>query len=224
VPNWNYGDAYLRHPINNNELAAFDNGSILKVHDIFEPLPEFMREADLIFVDPPWNLGNLNTFYTKADRSDYQKSFERFYKRLFECIFIINPQTCYIEVGKEYLAEFIGEMKQLYRSVTFYNSTYYHKRDNLCYVVRGANKRRKLPLDYMDEEDIIKWICKNEDYECIGDLCMGTGLVGYYAYQNGKKFVGTELNHKRLSVLIERIVNVGGEYRIVTAKEETNHD
>lgn len=212
---WNYGNAYLRHPIGEDEIVVFDNGSAIKVHDIFDPLPEFMKKADLFFVDPPWNLGNLNTFYTKAERDDYQTNFERFYKRLFECIAEISPRVCYIEVGKEYLSEFIQEMKKLYRQVTFYNSSYYHSKDKICYVIRGSLKRKSLPLDYMDEEDIIKWVCANEDYECIGDLCMGLGLVGINAYKNGKKFVGTELNHKRLSVLIEKLASEGGQYSIV---------
>lgn len=204
---WNYGDAYKRHPISDNQLAVFDNGSMVKVHNIFDPPPEFMLEADLIFVDPPWNLGNLNTFYTKADRTDYHDSFTVFYKRLFECIAQIGPATCYIEVGKEYLSEFIQEMKYLFKHTTFYNSTYYHKKENMCYVIRGSAKRKKLPLDYMDEEDIIAWICENEEFGCIGDLCMGRGLVGLYAHKNGKRFVGTELNHRRLSILLEKIPN-----------------
>ena len=211
---WEYGGAYLEHPIEVRQVAVFDNGSKVAVHDIFEPLPEFMYEADIIFVDPPWNLGNLNSFYTKAGRTDYKDSFEQFYKRLFECIKQIGPKVCYVEIGKEYLADFIFEMRKLYRSVTFYNSTYYHKKENMCYVIRGAPKYKKLPLDYMDEEDIIKWICQNEDYSCIGDLCMGRGLVGYYAYINRKKFVGTELNPKRLSVLLKRLVQLGASYRI----------
>ncbi len=219
MPKWNYGDAYLRHPIGPDESAVFENGSTLKVHNIFDPLPEFMLEADLIFVDPPWNLGNLNTFYTKADRVDKQKSFETFYKRLFECIVKISPRTCYIEVGKEYLAEFIIEMKQLFRYVTFYNSSYYHKKENICYVIRGSSKRKKLPLDYMDEENIIEWICQNEDYECIGDLCMGLGLVGINACKNGKKFVGTELNHKRLAVLLEHLHKEGCNYKCQKEQE-----
>jgi len=201
---WEYGGAYMRYPLT-EEPYVFSNGSIVKVHNIFNPLPEFMKQADLIFVDPPWNLGNLNTFYTKADRTDYQDSFEKFYKRLFECIKEINPHTCYVEIGKEYLADFIIEMRNLYKYVTFYNSTYYHNKDNLCYVVRGSKKFKKPKLDNIDEEDIIEWICANEDYTVIGDLCMGRGLVGFNAYKNGKKFVGTELNHKRLSVLIERV-------------------
>jgi hypothetical protein len=208
---WDYGDAYKRHPI--NDMVVFDNGSMLKVHNIFDPLPEFMRDADIVFIDPPWNLGNLNTFYTKAERDDYQDNFLKFLARLFECIAEIDPHTCYLEMGKEYLGECLIELKKLYPYVTFYNSTYYHKKDNLCYVIRASKKRRKCPLDGMDEEDIIKWVCENEDYECIGDLCMGMGLVGLYAHRAGKRFVGTELNHKRLSVLIEAIVKEGGTYK-----------
>jgi hypothetical protein len=214
---WNYGDAYLRHPIGENQIAVFENGSTLKVHNIFDPLPEFMLNADLVFVDPPWNLGNINSFYTKADRTDYVDGFKVFYQRLFICINKIKPLVCYVEVGKEYLSEFIYEMKKLYKHVTFYNSTYYHKKENLCYVIRGSAKRKKLPLDYIDEEDIIEWICGNEDYTCIGDLCMGLGLVGIYAHKNDKRFVGTELNHKRLSVLIEKLSKEGYNY---TLKED----
>lgn len=206
MANWDYGEAYLRYPLGEG-IYEFDNGSKIQVHDIFNPLPEFMKEADLIFVDPPWNLGNINTFYTKAEKEERIESFENFYKRLFECVREINSKTCYVEVGKEYLAEFIIEMKKIYKYVTFYNSTYYHKKDSLCYIIRGSKKFKKPKLDYIDEEDIIEWICANEDYNIIGDLCMGRGLVGLNAYKNNKQFAGTELNHKRLSVLIERIEN-----------------
>lgn len=215
MANWNYGDAYKRHPINENQLAVFADGSTLKVHDIFNPLPKFMLQADLLFVDPPWNLGNLKTFYTKADLESGDADFTCFYKRLFECIKEINPKICYVEVGKEHLAEFIFEMKKLYPAVTFYNSTYFHKKNNFCYVVRGAEKRVKLPLDGLDEEDIIAWVCKNEEYKCVGDLCIGQGLVAVNAAKNGRCFMGTELNRKRLSVTIERITSIGLDYRIV---------
>jgi hypothetical protein len=210
---WNYGDAYKRHPIGAGEIVSFDNGSLVKVHDIFNPLPNFMRKADLLFSDPPWNQGNMRSFYTKADIDSYHR-YDEFYTRLFECVAKVSPMVCYIEIGKDYLGEFIQKMKSIYRHVAIYNSNYYHKRDNICYIIRGSQKRQSTPLDYMDEEDIIKWICTNEDYTCIGDLCMGRGLVGINAYKNGHRFVGTELNHKRLSVLLESIVKRGGSYKI----------
>lgn len=212
MANWNYGDAFLRHPIEYGETAIFDNGSMLMVNNIFDGLPVIMKNSDLLFVDPPWNLGNLNTFYTKADRTDYQESFEKFYLKLFDCIKKIEAEICYVEIGKENLHNFIIEMKKIYKYVTFYNSTYYHSKDKLCYVVRGSNKSKKPKLDGMDEENIIQWICENEDYKCIGDLCMGRGLVAVNAYKNKKRFVGTELNKKRLSVTIERLANIGATY------------
>lgn len=214
MSNWDYGDAYKRHPINTG-VAVIEEGSYLKTHDIFNALPDFMLRADLLFIDPPWNKGNLRTFYTKAEKIPPNISdFSDFYKRLFICIGEIKPNVCYLEIGKEFLADFIMEMRKLYRYVTLYNSSYYHNKNNMCYVVRGADKSAKPKLDYMDEEDIIKWVCENETYDTIGDLCMGRGLVAVNAYKAGKNFVGTELNHKRLSVTLERLHDNGAEYRI----------
>lgn len=102
----------------------------------------------------------------------------------------------------------------------FYNSTYYHNKNNLCYVVRGFQKRKKLLLDGMDEEDIIQWICENEEYRCIADLCMGRGLVAVNAAKNGKMFVGTEMNHKRLSVALERLASFENKYKISDNMED----
>lgn len=208
---WDYGGAFERYPCESGTIV-FDSGSRLKVHDIFEPLPKFMTEADVIFTDSPWNTGNLRSFYTKADRI-LLSEFTAFYKRLFECVKNIHPHVCYLEIGKEFLPEFVIEMRHIYKYVTFYNSSYYHKQKNHCYVVRGSQKARAPKLDDMDEETIIEWVCENENYNCIGDLCMGRGLVAINAAKNKKQFVGTELNHKRLSVAIERLAAMGLKYR-----------
>lgn len=209
--NWEYGEAYKKYNINDKSKILFEDGSQIKVHDIYDDIPEFMKNADIIFTDSPWNTGNLNTFYTKAQKEKIFNDFTDFYNRLFECIEYINPKICYLEIGKEFLSNYIMKMKKIYKYVTFYNSSYYHKKENICYVVRGSNKYKKPKLDYMDEENIIEYVCKNEDYKCIGDLCMGRGLVGLNAYKNNKRFVGTELNYKRLSVLVDRIVKYNKE-------------
>lgn len=210
---WDYGGAWREYPIEGRRVD-FSDGSIVQQHNIFDPLPAFMRQADLLFIDPPWNVGNLKSFYTKAGRADYEEDFQRFYIRLFACIAKIKPQTCFVEIGKEYLAEFILEMKKQYRYVTFYNSTYYHQSGNLCYIIQGGEKRRRLPVEGWDEETIIAHICKNEEYRCIGDLCMGRGLVGTYAHAAGRRFVGTELNHKRLAVLVKNLSRKGVMYEV----------
>lgn len=210
--NWEYGEFYKQYPIENG-TAIFSDGSVLKTHDIFNPLPLYMLQADLMFVDPPWNQTNISTFYTKANK-EFEFDFDKFCVRLFQCIKQINPKICYLEIGKEYLDLFVSELKKQYKYVTFYNSTYYHKKDNKCYVVRASDKVKKPKLDYLDEENIIEWVCQNEEYNCVADLCMGRGLVAVNAYKAGKRFVGTELNHKRLSVTLSKLVELGAEYEL----------
>ena len=155
MPDWDYGGAYLRHPCGEGTVV-FSSGSIVKAHDIFNPLPGFMLQADVIFTDSPWNTGNLRSFYTKANLQT-AFDFTAFSDRLFSCIGEIAPKVCYLEIGKENLADFIIRMQALYPHVTFYNSTYYRKRSNKCYIVRGSASRDKPKLDDMDEEDIIAW-------------------------------------------------------------------
>ena len=198
---FDYGNAYLEYPVDD---FTFPDGSRLKAHNIFDQTPDFMKEADLLFVDPPWNQGNLRSFYTKNE-DILEDTFEDFYKRLFQVIKEINPRIAYVEVGKEYLADFIMEMRKLFKYVTFYNSSYYHSQKNHCYVIRGSDKAKKPRLDGLDEEDIIEWICQNEAYEIIADPCMGQGLVAFYASQAGKRFVGTEMNPKRVAVARRRV-------------------
>ncbi|MDH6458038.1 16S rRNA G966 N2-methylase RsmD [Fusobacterium sp. PH5-7] len=201
---WEYGGSYVSYPIKPAVPYTIDE-NIIMVHDLTEELPDFMKKADILFIDPPWNLRNLNTFYMKARLMPKVQSYEEFYEILFKRIGEIEAKLCFLEIGKEYLADFIKEMKKLYKHVTFYNSTYYNNDKNFCYIVQGSEKRLNLKLDGMDEEKIIEFICKNIQYECIGDMCMGRGLVGFNSYLNNKNFVGIELNHKRLSVLLKNI-------------------
>lgn len=216
--NYNYGDAYLRHPILNG-TAIFADGSALKTHDICNPLPEFMLKADMVFSDSPWNKGNLRAFYTKADMPTTPFfNFSSFMDALFSRISEIAPNVCYLEIGKEHLADYIIRMRQQFKYVTFYNSTYYHSAKNLCYVVRGSRSANKPSLDGLDEETIIERVCQEEKYSCVADLCMGRGLVAVAAARAGKRFVGTELNHRRLSVAVERVSSIGLDYQIVNTK------
>lgn len=201
---WEYGGVYKNY---NMDGDIHVGGGILRVHNIFDPLPDFMKKADCIFCDPPCSKGNINSFYTKADRADYQTSYDPFENRFFECIDEIRPHTLFIEVFAQNAANFAERCKEKYSNVQVYDTTYYHKKDCKCFIIACSETIDvcNLPFDGMDEEDVIAWICKNIDYKCIGDLCMGRGLVGWNSYINGKPFVGTEINKKRLAVLVDKI-------------------
>ena len=201
---WNYGGYADKYDMNG--VIQIGTGKV-KVHNIFDPLPDFMREADTVIVDPPCSLGNINSFYTKAGRLDYQTSYMPFAMRLWEVIDEIAPKTVVMELFKSNRELMEAEAKRRYEYVDVYNSTYYHNKKNKCYIMVCTNDYdfTNPPLEGMDEQDVIEWVCKNMEYECIGDPCMGRGLVGFYANKYGRRFVGTELNGNRLAVLLERI-------------------
>lgn len=205
---WEYGELYKKYDM---EGEIKTGTGIVKVHNIFNPLPEFMKQADCLFVDAPCSKGNINSFYTKADRTDYQESYAPFVERLFECIEEIKPNNLFLEVFKSNKVLFVDKCKAIYKNVTVSESTYYHNKNNVCWIIHASNTEPIYFGGNPDEQEVIQLICHNVSYKCIGDLCMGRGLVGWYANQAGKSFVGTELNKKRLAVLIDGIAT--GNYK-----------
>lgn len=200
---WDYGGAHRRHDMS----GAIDlpNQSRVMVKDIVEGLPNWMRRADTIFTDPPCSLGNLRSFHTKADR-DLGYSFTTFTQALFSGIDEISPRHLFIEVFQSNRDNYTALVRARYPHVRVYQSCYYGRTANCCWVVHGSiEPLPDYPLDGLDESKIIAWLCHHHHYDCIGDPCMGRGLVGRHAYLAGKPFVGTELNLKRLAVLVEFI-------------------
>jgi len=212
---WRYGNAWDRFSIEPGEVWGIpENGSKVAVHDIFSPLPEFMHTADLLFVDPPWNQGNLTSFYTKAFRDDYKK-FGEFTAILFQRIAEIAPATCYIEIGNQFVDEWHGRLSALYPIIQRWPVVYYRKYPTN--IIRGGLS----PIDYdftgMDEARAIGVIGEIESYSMMGDLCMGQGLVGLSAWAAGRPFVGTELNKRRLANLLQKLAKKGvcvGKYGV----------
>lgn len=203
-----YGDAWEQFPIQPGEVWGLDNGSRVAVHDIFEPLPEFMRQADLLFVDPPWNQGNLTAFYTKAKRTDYQR-FEAFTEVLFERLAAVKAQTCYIEIGNQFVAAWSERLAQFYPVSQRWPVVYYRKHPTN--IIRGGQAAIAADFTGVDEARAITQVAQIEDYQIMGDLCMGQGLVGLAAHAAGKPFVGTELNPRRLAVLLQKLARLGAQ-------------
>lgn len=201
---WEYGGVYRDFDMRGR--IDLPGGSVVQVADWTACMPDFMLEADTLFIDPPWNQGNARSFYTKAGLEFGKFGYLEFAKRLLHRIAEIAPRHVFLEMGKEWLPWYAMQFESRYKHVTFYNSTYYRERQNKCYVIHATDevkRRRYRPLEDMDEADAIRWVCENHDYQCIGDLCMGKGLVGRHAFLAGKRFVGIELNPKRLAHLVK---------------------
>jgi hypothetical protein len=205
---WTYGDAWEHYPIEPGEVWGVPSmGSMVAVHNLFERLPAWMKHADMLFVDPPWNRGNVNSFYTKAGRSDYITDFADFEHALFERIDDLAPHVCYMEVGKQAVDRWATQLAARYAAVQVFSVTYYRKHP--CYILRGGSAPTEQDYTGRDEADVIAAVACDEEYAVLGDFCMGRGLVGMAAYRAGKPFVGTELNKRRLAVLLQKLALAG---------------
>lgn len=204
---WKYGDAWEQFPIEPGEVWGVpSNGSRVAVHDIFNPLPAFMHTADMLFVDPPWNQGNLTSFYTKAGRSDYQ-TFDRFTAVFFQRITDISPATCYVEIGNQFVDDWHGRLSALYPVIQRWPVVYYGKHPTN--ILRGGQSPIAYDFAGMDEAKAIGVIGQVDGRGVMGDMCMGQGLVGMSAWAAGRPFVGTELNKRRLANLLQKLSRKG---------------
>jgi len=143
-----YGDAWEHYPIQAGEIWGLSDGSRVAVHDIFKPLPGFMSLANLVFVDPPWNQGNLTAFYTKANRTDYQR-FDVFTGVLFERLETLGAQACYIEIGNQFVDAWSERLAQLYPVLQRWSVVYYRKHPTN--IIRGGQVPIAADFTGMDE-------------------------------------------------------------------------
>lgn len=200
---WDYGGAFERYDMT-GEINV--GTGILKVHDIFDEIPDFMRNADVLFSDPPCSFGNLKSFYTKAELQERTEQYFAFQKRFFAVIDEISPRLVFVEVFKANKDAFIAELGVRYKHIKVFDSMYYRKPQNKCWIIMASNDALPdIDLNGIDEEYAIERICEQIPFKCIADPCMGKGLVAFYANKYGKNFVGTELNEKRLAVCVERV-------------------
>ena len=181
---------------------------IVKVHDLFQPLPDFIKDVDVILSDPPYNQSALSSFYTKADIKEKQR-FDDFFNRFFEIVDNLKPRILILEIGVAQEQMYMEALALRFKNIISKEALYYRREK--CLFIIASNEDipdvlRSIP-DGIDEEKIIDMICRDLDYANIYDPCMGTGLVGWYSNKYGKKFYGTELNKKRLGLLVESITN-----------------
>lgn len=205
-----YGKSWEKFPINQNEIWVYKkNKSKLSVCDITKNIPEYMSDIEMLYCDPPWSLGNVNMFNTKAGR-EKMTGFSQFYKHLFKHIESINPIVTYLEIGKKNLQIYINELYKLYENVQYWEITYY--KTNPCYLIRGSDKKTNYDYTMLDDADTPFAAIKNENLNTIGDFCTGRGITAIATHKLDKVFYGTEMNKRKLAVCIERCSKIGVVY------------
>lgn len=197
-----YNGAIDRVNVKEDEKYIVNDGQgVIFQHNIFDEIPQEFYTADYVVVDPPWNRGNLSSFYTKADMK-LDKEFEDFLNRVFEVIGTIGVNSCYMEFGAQYKDEIVSRMSTIFDNVRVIESFYYNTKP--CFFIIGENEGHHLDFDTTpkDELRVIDDIIKAHDGRVL-DFCLGRGAVSRTALKYGKPFIGSELNINRLAVSYE---------------------
>lgn len=208
---WEYDGSIHVWPMKSDDLWACEYGKLM-VNDIYNGLPNFMLDADCVFCDPPYNLGQENSYRTKAKEATKSNSCAGFLDALFAGIDQISPSACFIEIGKQNLCEIETRISKRFDYVDVYDSTYYRRQT--CYIVRGGKFKASQDYSGYDEEEVIGRICAQEPFNVIADPCMGRGLLAVKAFEHKRNFVGTELNPARLAVAVNNIYKKGGVWQV----------
>lgn len=210
---WKYGDSWEKYPINKGEVwIEKRTNSYVAVLDLFDGLSDFMLEADLIYTDSPWNTGNMRGFYTKSGQKT-RKTFYEFGETLFNHLASLAAPVCYLEIGKQNVDVFMKRLADIYPCIQSWPITYYRK--NPSWLVRGGFEKTTFNFSGMDDMDTPKAVMENEEFSTVADLCMGRGLTAITAFNMNKRFVGVELNKRRLAVAIEKVANMGGIWHTI---------
>lgn len=211
--NYKYDGSIDRYPIVEGEVYELPNGSKLSINDLNNGVPSYMKEAQVIFIDPPCSKVNLKSFYTKANLDNVPDVIV-FYQNIIKAIQTINPSLLVMELFASNKDYFIEWAKQNYPFVKVEESTYYHNKKNRCWLMQAGLVDCNLSFEGIDEWDAVYKLAKDMPFDCIGDFCIGQGLVAIAAQAAGKKFVGCELNRNRISVAIAKVAKNGGEWKV----------
>lgn len=209
---WRYGDSWEKYPIADHHTWTHPpTGSAVTVHDIRDPLPSHMSGCDMLYADPPWNQGNVNSFVTKAGFDRYVASFDEFLAALTTAIDTIAPRVCYLEAGAKHVDQVADLLAARWRCIDRWKIRYYKK--NPCYLIRAADSEKPADFTCLDDTETPLAAIQAEAPTSVADLCTGRGLTLLAAHQCGLPFHGTELNRRRLAVAIERAAAIGWPYQ-----------
>lgn len=206
--NWDYGNAWDKYPIQSGEVwNAGDNK--VACGDLYNPqtLQGLMQgqQVDMLYVDPPWNLGNIKSFYTKAQIEYDQQPFFDFLKIMLEQTKQVVRKSFYIEMGNQY----IEHLEQMAKEagiihVKTYKITYYRtKPTNLFYGVTDQSYAIEGDCTGMDDLNTPDWAMAKDNPTSVLDVCGGLGLTARTAHKRGIQSFILELNKKRIANLLK---------------------
>jgi hypothetical protein len=209
---WTYGTEGVRFPVKRGELWKLNGHYFLCADWLKQDLNvlKSLPAPSMCYVDPPWNLGNVRSFYTKAEQPDQPNDFERYLARLISVIDGLTSGHVYIEMGRQNTTLLKGLISAA--SLTFLEEfaiTYYKTKP--CVLIHYSRTKPQplapLPFEGLDDDDtpMLAIASSIEEGEYVIDLCAGRGLTSRSAASLGRKSINVELHPHRVSAALSRL-------------------
>jgi hypothetical protein len=205
---WTYakrgGEAY---PVGRGQAWRVTDAHWLTCSDVMADatLPGLLsyRTPTLVYVDPPWNNGNLSSFYTKAALARPPYSIEALYRT----ILALCPRVpLYIEASSV-----TGLPAELPGPVTrSWATTYYGRHPSALHYTGTVPPPDGLDLAGLDDEHTPSAVLAAYPTGCVLDPCGGMGGTARAAALAGWQSTSNELNPWRMSAALHSLAELLG--------------
>lgn len=213
---WRYGDAGDRWPVEYGDVWRA-GPHILACLDIetteARKFYDSVSNVSLVYADPPWSTGNAKTFRTKAGLAHGNVTLQRLWGAICERVLpALGTGDLVVEIGSTHRDDIAVLLGSYGRQVTETWPIVYFKQTR-CWLHRSRFTSRvdtSSPAG-LDDELTPRWAIDNGTRltELVCDPCLGRGLTVMAADSAGRRFIGSELNPRRLAVAIDRLAKRG---------------
>jgi hypothetical protein len=158
----------------------------------------FAADATLVYADPPWNAGNLSSFYTKAGKSKPMFGWIDVYQRIFE---LAGERPCFVEGGVQQIAQVEAVVDARYYQR--WPIRYYRRHDAVLHYVGPTPPPSGFDPSGLDDERTPLAVLVCHAGGIVFDPCAGRGLTSRSAAQLGWwHSLNNELHPNRLSAAL----------------------
>lgn len=223
---WTYGEAGDRYPAKRGDVFRIGPHALicgdLELGDGLLVLERFSR-PDFVYVDPPWNKGNLRAFRTKAALG-LGLSWADFLRKLLETVRQVK-RYAFIEMGRQeidFLQSLVTESGG--HVLHIWPITYYRKNPTCLLAatwdeeLAGQSAIALPDLTGMDDDKTPVAALRDVGFTTavVLDPCLGLGLTGLAAEDLDMRLIGMELHPRRLARAVDALAKRGYEVRVTS--------
>lgn len=205
---WDYGEEGRRYPVAPNSLwqageHLFVVGSVLELGEAAKALAVSAGGPTLVYCDPPWNQGNVNSFQTKAGLPHAEHTWLDLYAAV---VALAGETPVWLEGGRRQADQVQQLLPGPERAI--FEITYYRR--SPCVLHYSGPTAPPCDPRGMDDEDTPDFVLAAYPAGLVFDPCAGRGLTSRAAEAAGWRSVNVELNPNRVSAALSRLAEATG--------------